>query len=129
MDRVAIDQFFQDCMMTPIFITDEMFEELAAPNRNMEDAINWCELPINVIYQVKFVMPMPTKYGNQVLLVLISKDGYEIKVWAPANVRKELKICTRSSNNTYIKSLGEKIARTSSSGRNKRYYDFETAYI
>ena len=128
MDNVTIDQLFLDCMESPVFITDEIFEELAAPKRNMEDAINWCELPTHVIYQVKFVMPMPTKYGKQVLLVLISKEGSEIKVWAPTNVSKELKICTKSSNNTYIKSLGEKIARTSS-GRKKRYYDFETAYI
>ena len=128
MDNVAIDQVFLDCMESPVFITDEIFEELAAPKRNMEDAINWCELPTNVIYQVKFVMPMSTKYGNQVLLVLINKDGFEIKVWAPTNVSKELKLRTKLSNNTYIKSLGEKIAKTSS-GRNKRYYDFETAYI
>ena len=128
MDSAAFDQFLQDCMTTTSFISDEMFEEIAAPKRNMEDAIDWCELPINVIYQVKFLIPVQTKFGNQVLLVLISKEGLEIKVWSPANVSKELKICTKSSNNTYIKSLGEKVGKTSS-GRNKRYYDFETAYI
>ena len=105
-----------------------MFEQLAAPKRNIEDAIDWCELPLNVIYQVKFLIPVQTKYGNKVLLVLISKEGLEIEVWSPLNVSKELKICKKSNNNTYIKSLGEKVGKTSS-GRNKRYFVFETAYI
>ena len=51
-------------MESPVFITDEIFEELAAPKRNIEDAINWCELPANVIYQVKFVIPVQTKFGK-----------------------------------------------------------------
>ena len=38
MDNAEIDYFFQDCMMTQIFITDELFEELAAPKRKTEDA-------------------------------------------------------------------------------------------
>ena len=127
MDNVtATDQFFESCMMTP-FITDEIFEQLAAPKRNIEDAIDWCELPLNVIFQVRFLIPVQTRYGNKVLLVLTSKEGLEIKVWSPLNVSKELKICTKSSNNTYIKSLGEKVGKTSS-GRNKRYFDFETVY-
>ena len=126
MAQVEIDRVLQEMMMP--FITDEMFEELATPKRNTEDAINWCDLPVNVIYQVKFLIPVQTKYGNQVLLVLINKEASEIKVWSPANVSKELKICAKSSNNVYIKPLGEKVGKTSS-GRNKRYFDFETVYI
>ena len=124
MENVEIDHLL-DCMTT-LFITDEMFEELAAPKRNMEDAIDWYELPVNIIYQVKFLIPVQTKYGNKSLLVLNDKDGLEIKVWAPVNVSKELKIC--KNNNAYIKSLGEKVGKTSS-GKSKRYYDFETVYV
>ena len=123
MDSVAFDQFLQDWTS---FISDEMFEEIAAPKRNMEDAIDWRELPINVIYEVKLLTPVQTKFGNKVLLTLVGKDGLENKVWCPTNVSKELKLCAKSS--TYIKSLGEKTGKTSS-GRNKRYFDFETANI
>ena len=113
-------------MMTPIFITDEMFEELADLQRKtIEDVIEWSQLPIDVIYQLKLI---DSRNGNRNLLVLIDKEGVEIKVWPPANVTRELKTRTKTNNNTYIKSLGEKLGKTSS-GRNKRYYDFEIVSI
>jgi len=111
--------------MTPIFITDEMFEELVEQQRKtFEDVIDWSEVPVNVIYQLKLI----SRNGNRNLLVLIDYQGSEIKVWSPANVTRELKTRTKTNNNTYIKSLGEKLGKTSS-GRNKRYYDFEIVSI
>ena len=124
-----VDRFLQEMMAEP-FITDEMFEELVAPKRKektAEDTIDWCELPINVIYLVKFLVPVQTNYGTKILLMLTNQEGTEIKVWSPANVSKELKVSIKLSNNIYIKSLGEKIG-TTSSGKRKRYFDFETAY-
>ena len=129
MDSMEMDHFLNNYMMTPIFITNEMFEQLVEQQRKtFEDIINWSELPINVIYQLKLLLPIDSRNGNRNLLVLIDKEGVEIKVWPPANVTRELKTCTKSNNNTYIKSLGEKLGRTSS-GRNKRYYDFEIVSI
>ena len=125
MDSMEMDHFLNNYMMTPIFITNEMFEQLVEQQRKtFEDVIDWSELPVNVIYQLKII----SRNDNRNLLVLIDKEGVEIKVWSPANVTRELKTCTKSNNNTYIKSLGEKLGRTSS-GRNKRYYDFEIVSI
>ena len=131
MDIVSIDRFLQNATMTSIFITDVMFEEMTSSKRSIaEDAINWCELPVNVIYQVKYVIPVQTKFSatDQVLIVLNNEDGSEIKVWSPRNVNKDLKAGIKTSNNAYIKSLGQKIRKTAS-GRCTRYYDFETVYI
>ena len=129
MDSMEMDHFLNNYMMTPIFITNEMFEQLVEQQRKtFEDIINWSELPINVIYQLKLLLPIDSRNGNRNLLVLIDKEGVEIKVWPPVNVTRELKTCTKSNNNTYIKSLGEKLGKTSS-GRNKRYYDFEIVSI
>ena len=125
MDTLDFDHFLQNCMMAPIFITDEMFEQLVEQQRKtFEDVIDWSELPVNVIYQLKLI----SKNGNRNLLVLIDNQGLEIKVWPTANVARELKRCTKTSNNTYIKSLGKKNGKTSS-GRNKRYYDVEIVSI
>ena len=125
MNSMEMDHFLQSCTMTPIFITDEMFEELVEQQRKtFEDVIDWSEVPVNVIYQLKLI----SRNGNRNLLVLIDYQGSEIKVWSPANVTRELKTRTKTNNNTYIKSLGEKLGKTSS-GRNKRYYDFEIVSI
>ena len=128
MDSMEMDQFLQNCMMTPIFITEEMFEQLVEQQRKtFEDLINWSELPINVIYQLKLLLPIDSRNCDRNLLVLIDKEGVEIKVWPPASVTREL-TCAKTNNNTYIKSLGEKLGKTSS-GRNKRYYGFEIVSI
>ena len=125
MDSVEMDHFLKNYMMTPIFITNEMFEQLVEQQRKtFEDVIDWSELPVNVIYLLKLI----SRNGNRNLLVLIDTQGVEIKVWPPANVTRELKTRTKTNNNTYIKSLGEKLGKTSS-GRNKRYYDFEIVSI
>ena len=122
---MEMDHFLNNCMMTQIFITNEMFQQIVDQQRKtFEDVINWSELSVNVIYQLKLI----SRNGNRNLLVLIDKEGVEIKVWSPANVTRELKTCTKTNNNTYIKSLGEKLGKTSS-GRNKRYYDFEIVSI
>ena len=126
---MEMDHFLQNCMMTPIFITEEMFEQLVEQQRKtFEDVIDWSELSVNVIYQLKLILPIDSRNCDRNLLVLIDKEGVEIKVWPPASVTRELKTCTKTNNNTYIKSLGEKLGKTSS-GRNKRYYDFEIVSI
>ena len=130
MAEAEIERFLQE-MMAESFITDEMFEELAASKRNEKTAANTidrCELPINVIYLVKFLVPVQTNYGTKILLLLTNQEGSEIKVWSPANVSKELKVSIKLSNTIYIKSLGEKTGKTSC-GKGKRYFDFETVCI
>ena len=130
MAQAQVDLYLQEMLAEP-FITDERFEELVAPKRDEKTAANtidWCELPINVIYLVKFLVPVQTNYGTKILLLLTNQQGSEIKVWSPANVSKELKVSIKLSNTIYIKSLGEKTGKTSS-GKGKRYFDFEIVYI
>ena len=109
------------------FISDEDFAQLSATKRVTQEAIDWCDLPLHVVYQVEGIVPL-TKWGAQVILQLKNNAGDEIKVWAPANVSKELKSGTKLYGvNVYIKSLGQKEAKTTT--RKKRYYDFETVYL
>ena len=55
--EAEVDRFLQEMMAEP-FITDERFEELVASKQDDKTAANtidWCELPINVIYLIKFL--------------------------------------------------------------------------
>ena len=112
------------------FINDETFEYLAANRRATEEALDWFNLPINTIYRIEELIPMQTKWGSHAILELRSRDGSNIKVWAPANVIKELNsgMKVNMACDVYIKSLGEKKANTST-GVKKRYFDFETVYV
>ena len=128
MEAVATGQTFRDVMLTPIFISDDLFEELAAPKRISENAMDWSELPIGVIYQVKAVIPIYTKHGPQTLLVLIDNDAVDTKVWAPKIVIKDLKSGMKTCYNAYIKSLGEQKIKLPN-GRMRKFFDFETVYV
>ena len=105
------------------FISDEDFEALAARRRFEQEAICWKDLPTDGVFRVNQVLPVQTKWGGQLLLLLINNEGYEIKVWSPHSVKKELKNFDRIHGITYIKSLGEK-ERITNTGKRK-YYDFE----
>ena len=111
------------------FLSDEDFEYLAATKRVADEAIDWCNLPMNMIYRVRALVPIQTKWGAHVILELGSREGEEIKVWAPGNVSKDLKAGMKlKGTDAYIKSLGQKETKTSA-GIKKRYFDFETVYI
>ena len=112
------------------FLSDHDFEYLAATKHVTEEAIDWCNLPINTVYRVHALVPIQTKWGARVILELRSREGEEIKVWTPGNVSKDLKYGMKlnSTEDAYIKSLGQKETKTSA-GLKKRYYDFETVYI
>ena len=111
------------------FLSDEDFEYLIATKRVADEAIDWCNLPMNIIYRVHTLVPIQTKWGARVILELRSREGEEIKVWAPGNVSKDLKSGMKlKGTDAYIKSLGQKETKTSA-GIKKRYFDFETVYI
>ena len=113
------------------FLSDSDFDQLAVTRRVAEEAIDWKNLPLNVVYYVHSTLPIKTKWGAQVILVVRNKDGDEIKVWTPSNVSKELKSVIKLNNNNsnvYIKSLGQKEAKTSTGGR-KHYFDFDVVYL
>ena len=112
------------------FLSDQDFEYLTATKRVADEALDWRNLPINIVYRVHALVPIQTKWGAHVILELRSREGEEIKVWAPCNVSKDLKCGMKlnSSADAYIKSLGQKETKTSA-GAKKRYYDFETVFI
>ena len=111
------------------FLSDEDFEYLTATKRVADEAIDWCNLPMNIIYRVHTLVPIRTKWGAHVILELRSREGEEIKVWAPGNVSKDLISGMKlKGTDAYIKSLGQKETKTSA-GIKKRYFDFETVYI
>ena len=117
---------------TPLssFLSDENFEHLAAAKRVSEEAIDWKDLPMNIVFRVHALVPIQPKWGAQVILELKNREGEEFKVWAPSNVYKDLKsgMKLKGTEDVYIKSLGQKEAKTNT-GTKKRYYDFETVYL
>ena len=112
------------------FLSDENFEQLAATKRVTEEVIDWCDLPINVVYCVQNVVPIQTKWGARIILKLKNREGDKFKVWVPNNICKDLKagMKLKGFQFAYIKSLGPK-ETTTIAGAKKRYYDFETVYI
>ena len=115
-----------------LFISDSDFAQLVEERRVSEEAIDWADLPVDIVYFVHSMLPIKTKWGAQVILGLRNKDGGEVKVWTPTNVSKELKtgikLNSNNSSNVYIKSLGQKETKTSTGGR-KRYFDFDAVYL
>ena len=112
------------------FLSDENFEYMTAAKRESEEAIDWKDLPVDIVFRVHAIVPIQTKWGAQVILELKDREGVEYKVWTPNNVYKDLKsgMKLHGSGDVYIKSLGQKEAK-SSMGTRKRFYDFETVYL
>ena len=112
------------------FLSDENFEQLATIKRVTEEPIDWCVLPINVVYYVQTVVPIQTKWAARVILELKNREGSKFKVWAPNNICRDLKsgMKLKGIEFAYIKSFGQK-ETTTIHGAKKRYYDFETVYI
>ena len=112
------------------FLSDENFEYMSATKRTSEEAIDWADLPLHIVFRVHSILPIQTKWGAQAILELKNREGVEFKVWAPSNVHKDLKsgMKVHGSEDVYIKSLGQKATKSSSGGK-RRYYDFETVLL
>ena len=113
----------------PQFINDQDFESLASVKRIGEEAINWKDLSLNVVYRVDVVLPLETKWGPQIILQLVDRDGNALKVWSPLSVKKAFKHLAKFNGKiVYIKSLGEK-ERIADGGGKRKYHDFEIITI
>lgn len=112
------------------FLSDEHFEQLVATKRVTEEAINWCNLPINIVYCVQTLVPIQANWGARVILELKNREGDQFKVWAPNNICRDVKagLKLKGVEVVYIKPLGQK-ETTTITGAKKRYYDFETVFI
>ena len=93
------------------FLSDENFQYMSAAKHTSEEAIDWTDLPLHIVFRVHLILPIQTK-------------------WAPNNVHKDLKCGMKvyGSEDVYIKSLGQKEIRSSSGGK-RRYYDFDTVFL
>ena len=104
---------------------------MIAANNAAEEAIGWKVLPENIVYRVEKMCPIQTKWGSRCILYLRNIMGQEIKVWAPANVIRDLKSGFKLNGKdclAFIKSLGEKETNVVGEAK-KKFFDFETVYL
>ena len=113
------------------FLSNEDFDYMIAANNEAEEAIGWKVLPENTVYRVEKMSPIQTKWGFRCILYLRQETGQEIKVFAPTNVIRDLKLGFKLNGKDcipFIRSLGEK--ETNVVGElKKKIFDFETVYL
>ena len=118
-----------DFRLPTLFLSDTDFDQLAATRDIAEEAIDWCDLPINVVYRVNEVVPVQTKWGARVIFKLVNREAVDIKVWTPLNVSRDVKSGMKLyGTEAYIKSLGQKEVQTNG-GKKRKYFDFQTVFI
>ena len=128
------DFFLKDvCLSSLDFISDSEFERVVTERHELEDAIDWIDLAVGIIYCIQSMLAIKTRWGGpQVILKLRNRDGNEVKVWSPSNVNKEINTGIRLNRYTnrriYIRSLGQKEAKTNTGGGRKWYFDFDSVY-
>ena len=113
------------------FLSNDDFDYMVAAKHAAEEAIGWKVLPENIIYHVEKMCPIQTKWGSRCIIYLQNVMGQDIKVWAPANVVRDLKSGFKLNRKDYlafIKSLGEKETKVLGEPKRK-FFDFETVYL
>ena len=113
------------------FLSNDDFDYMIAAKNAAEEAIGWKVLPENIVYRVEKMCPIQTKRGSRSILYVRNIMGEEIKVWAPANVTRDLKSGFKLNGKdclAFIKSLGEKETNVVGEAK-KKFFDFETVYL
>ena len=72
------------------FPTDNQFERCVAATNESSDAVQWKDLPRNVIYRVKPQGLIETTRGKDTLIELVDRENKQVKVWAPPAVVQAL---------------------------------------
>ena len=72
------------------FPTDNQFERCVAATNESSDAVQWKDLPRNVIYRVKPQGLIETTRGKDTLIELVDRENKQVKVWAPPAVVEAL---------------------------------------
>ena len=88
------------------FPSDEQFDCCIAANKRAADALNWKDLPKQVVYQVQPQGSIETKRGADTVLELVNRENEEVKVWAPSTVVDALYSGPNVKKIPYIRSLG-----------------------
>ena len=118
-----------DFQVPTLFLSDADFDQLSTTRDIAEEAIDWCDLAVNIVYRVQEVVPVQTKWGARVIFKLLNREGENIKVWAPLNVSRDVRSGIKlNGDQAYIKSLGQKEVQISG-GKKRKYFDFQTVFI
>ena len=88
------------------FPSDEQFVQCLAANKRAADALNWKDLPKQVVYRVQPQGSIETKRGTDTVLELVNRENEEVKVWAPSSVVDALYSGPNVKKIPYIRSLG-----------------------
>ena len=88
------------------FPSDEQFDQCLAANKRAADALNWKDLPKQVVYRVQPQGSVETKRGADKVLELVNRENEEVKVWAPSSVVDALYSGPNVKKIPYIRSLG-----------------------
>ena len=102
-----------------LFPSDKQFEYCVAENKRAAHALNWKDLPKQVVYRVQpqgsivayRVQPqgsIETKRELDTLLELVNRENKEVKVWVPQSLANTLCYDDNTGSNRvpYIRSLG-----------------------
>ena len=110
------------------FPSDEHFDQCVELNKQARGAVDWKDLPTNVVYRVQPAV-IAVENGSKVLLHLVNRENEEIKVWILQSIISELKEMgmEKKEDITYIKSLGEKERKVGE--RKRKYFDYETVIM
>lgn len=105
------------------FITDEQFETVITKQNTEGPALQWKELPLNVILKI-----VDRKYVNvnntpAMILMLVDRNDTIYKVWTPERLCEEL--CRNYNNDAYSIYLKSKGAKESKNDIGRWYYAYE----
>ena len=90
------------------FPSDEQFDFCVAANKRASGALNWKDLPPQVVYRVQPQSSVETKKGGDTLVELVNRENSEVKVWVPPSLANTLCYDKDVGSNQvpYIRSLG-----------------------
>ena len=88
------------------FPSDEQFDQCVAESKRAAQAIDWKNLPTNVVYRVQPRGSVKTKRGSDTYLELVNRENEEVKVWAPPSLITTLYSAPPTKKIPYIRSLG-----------------------
>ena len=89
-----------------LFPSVEQFDQCVAESKRAAQAIDWKNLPTNVVYRVQPRGSVKTKSGSDTYLELVNRENEEVKVWAPPSVITALYSAPTTKKIGYIRSLG-----------------------
>ena len=88
------------------FPSDEQFDRCIDANKRAADALNWKDLPKQVVYRVQPQGSIETKRGTDTVLELVNRENEEVKVWVSSSVVDALYSGPNVKKIPYIRSLG-----------------------